>query len=220
MRTIALATALLLAAACTPAASVGQASADNWKPVPITPFLDEAVLGDPAAPVTIIEYASTTCPHCKAWHDEILPQIKAKYLDTHKARLFYRVLPTEPAEASVAGAAIARCVPKDQFFPVIDDLFARQEEVFTAARTAAGMQAELVSFGARHGLSPDEVRTCVTDKTIRGYIRKVVDDMPKFVDGTPTFIVNGTEVETPSLEKMSAALDAALATAPPPAAKP
>jgi protein-disulfide isomerase len=199
----------LALAACTPAAKE-----PAFKPVAISPYLEDVALGDPAAPVTIIEYASTTCGHCKAWHDLILPAVKAAYIDTGKAKLVYRTLPTEPAAVSVAGIAIARCAGKDKFFPVLDDLFAQQEAIFAAASNATGLQEALTAIGAKHGLNADQVRTCIEDPGIRDYLRKVVDEMPKEVDGTPTFLVNGKIIEPPTPEAFGAAIAAAANPAP------
>src|SRR5262245_39602441 len=97
------------------------------KTVPVTPFMGEAVMGDPAAKVEIVEYASTTCSHCRAFHETVLPELKKTYIDTGKAKLVYRVMPTPPPALSMAGGALARCAGEDRFFAVIDDLFDNQD---------------------------------------------------------------------------------------------
>ena len=99
---LALASAALMLAACTPAAEI-----DAYTKAPISPFLGKPVLGDPDAPVELAEYASTTCGHCRAFHEEIFPELKARYIDTGKVKLAWYVLPTAPAPLSLAGAAIA-----------------------------------------------------------------------------------------------------------------
>ncbi len=125
---LALASAALLLAACTPAAEI-----DAYTKVPISPFLGKPVLGDPNAPVELAEYASTTCGHCRGFHEEIFPALKAKYIDTGKVKLAWYVLPTAPAPLSLAGAAIARCAGEDRFFEAIDTLFDEQDTLFNAA---------------------------------------------------------------------------------------
>jgi len=182
-----------------------------FKPASITPFLEEAVLGDPAAPVEIIEYASTTCGGCYQLHTTIMPELKTTYIDTGKAKLLYRVLPTSPAPVSAAGAAIARCAGKDKFHDVIADLYASQPDILSAAQSG-DVQAELVKVGVRHGLSPDEVRTCVEDPTVRAYTLKIASEAPAFVQGTPSLIVNGDYVENNSRDEIFALIESKLAT--------
>lgn len=207
-----LAAIALVLSACQP-----KADEAPFTPVAINPFLGDAVLGDPDAPVTIIEYASTTCTHCEAFHRLILPGLKTAYIDTGKAKLIYRVLPTNPGAVSAAGAAIARCAGEKEFFPVLDDLFASQEEILNAARSETRVRKELVRVGIRHGLTEDEIRTCIDDPSIDAYLRKVIAEAPAFVQSTPTLIVDDQHVEEVSPDSMKAAIDAALAKAETPA---
>lgn len=202
--------ALVAVAACSPAA---EAPIDAGQ-VAIAPYLGETVLGDPAAPVEVIEYASTTCGHCAAFHALVLPDLKTRYIDTGKARLVYRVLPTQPGAVAAAGAAIARCAGEDRFFAVIDDLFVSQEAILRAARSEETARAALVEVAERHGLSAAQAQTCISDPAIAGQLAASLADMPAFVDSTPTLIVNGFEVEAPSPENLFAAIDAALAVPP------
>lgn len=204
--------AMALAAACQPKAEESAV----FVPVPITPFMGETVLGDKAAPVEIIEYASTTCGHCKAFHDEFLPGLKSGYIDTGKAKLVYRVLPTQPGALAMAGAAIARCAGEDKFFDVIDDLFAEQNNLLASGNEAAA-RAALEKLGARHGLTPDVVKTCIQSQEISDLIIKGVEESPDFVRSTPTLIVGGKHVEDYSLPSLAAAIEAELAAAPGPA---
>ncbi|MDP3740380.1 MAG: thioredoxin domain-containing protein [Hyphomonadaceae bacterium] len=183
-----------------------------YKTVPITPFLGEAVMGDPAAPVEVIEYASTTCGHCKAFHDRVLPDLKAKYIDTGKAKLVYRVMPTPPPELSMAGAAIARCAGEAKYFDVIGDLFKSQDSLLSNARQPRGLQQRLIELGGRHGLSADEVGTCVDDEALHEYSMENARSAPPSITSTPSFIVNGKDVDENTLEALSAAIDAASAT--------
>jgi len=201
-----------LLASCSPGSDDGP-----FKPVPISPFLDDAVLGEANAPVTIVEYASTTCHGCYQLHTTLMPEIKATYIDTGKVKLVYRVMPTPPPEVSLAGAAIARCVGKDKFYDVIADLFANQPKILKEA-ALGGARTELVRIGMRHGLSRDEVRTCIADKSIREYTLKVAQAAPAYVSHTPSLIVNGDYIEHNSRETIFALIEAKLAAAAPAAA--
>jgi protein-disulfide isomerase len=180
--------------------------------VPVAPFMGEAVAGDPGAKVEIVEYASTTCGHCKAFHDEVLPELKAKYIDTGKARLLYRVMPTPPVELSMAGGALARCAGEDRFFAVIDDLFDSQDELVGATGQPRRLQRLLIGLGGRHGLSADEVGSCLADEKLTGRLIGIAREAPASVTGTPAFIVNGIDVEQNTLDALSAAIDSALGT--------
>lgn len=207
--------AFLALAACQPGSAKPDAPAEA---AVIEPFLGEAVLGDRNAPVEIIEYASTTCGHCAAFHEFVLPGIKANYIDTGKAKLVYRVLPTPPAPVSAAGGAIARCAGEDKFFDVIDDLFKSQEEILRASRSEESARAALSKLAARHGLSDAQTQACINDDSIMAQLMESMEQMPEFVQATPTLIVNGAHVEDPSPENLSAAIEAAFAaTTPAPA---
>jgi len=90
----------------------------------------EAATGDMAlgapdgAKVTVVEYASVTCPHCAAWQEETWPAFKAAFVDTNKVRYVFRELPTPPANVAVAGFMIARCAGEDKYFDVIHGIMA------------------------------------------------------------------------------------------------
>ncbi len=88
--------------------------------------LGDQALGAANAPVTIVEYASMTCPHCANFHETIYPELKKKYVDTGKVRFIFREFPLDPLAA--AGSMLARCAGKDKFFPLIETLFAQQKD--------------------------------------------------------------------------------------------
>jgi len=209
---------LLAAAVLTVGCSQGGGDT-AFEPVEISPFLGEAVLGSADAPVEIIEYASTTCGGCYQLHTTIMPELKATYIDTGKARLVYRVLPTPPAPVSAAGAAIARCAGAEKFHDVIEDLYKSQPDVIRAAQ-AGDVQGELIRIGGRHGLSANEVRTCIQDPSIRDYTLKVASEAPAFVTSTPSLIINGDYLEQNSKEAIFAKIEQELAEGAPAPAGP
>ena len=112
--------------------------------------LKERVLGDPNAPVEIIEYASLTCPHCAAFHAEKLPQIKKKYIDTGKAKLIARDFPFDRLGAM--GAMMARCANPARYHQFLDVLF-KQQSKWTRSNDPVG---ELQKIGKLGGLSEDD----------------------------------------------------------------
>src|SRR5438067_6939922 len=97
---------------------------DTAKLLALTP--DDRILGKPDAPVTIIEYASLTCPHCAHFTTDVLPQLKEKWIDAGKAKLVLRDFPLD--EPALRAAMVARCAPAERYFPLIDTLFASQEK--------------------------------------------------------------------------------------------
>ena len=149
--------------------------------------LADMTLGDPGAPITIIEYASLTCPHCASFHKDTFPRIKERYIDTGKARLIYRDFPFD--RAALFAAALARCAGADRFFHFIDALFGAQASWSRAADPVAA----LVRIGRLGGLERAEIDACLGDQTLLdGILAMRVDGAKKFeVSSTPTFIVNG-----------------------------
>ena len=83
-------------------------------------------LGDEKAPVTIIEYASMTCPHCATFHDTTYPELKKRYIDTGKVRFIFREFPLD--QLAPAAFMLARCAGPDKYFPMIETLFQQQKE--------------------------------------------------------------------------------------------
>ena len=103
-------------------------TAQQALPVPPVTVADR-VLGDAEAPVTVIVYASFTCPHCADFHQTALVPIKARFIDTGRARLVYRDLPTGPQALSEPAAKLARCAAPEAYYTVADTLYAGQDAV-------------------------------------------------------------------------------------------
>ena len=209
----ALASAALALSACDPPATV-----EAYKVVPISPFMGMPVLGDANAPVELTEYASTTCSHCKAFHDEVFPQLKDKYIDTGKVKLVWAVMPTQPTGISLAGAAIARCAGEQHFFAVIDTLFDEQDKLFELASNPPALLQEFFAIGAKYNLTHDQVGTCLDSEEINKLTREGVKAAPASITGTPSFVIKGEKLEIETFEGLAAAIDAELAGVVQPAA--
>lgn len=203
---IAFASAALALAACEEPRTI-----EAFKVVPISPFMGTPVLGDPNAPVELTEYASTTCSHCKAFHDEVFPLLKEKYIDTGKVKLAWAVMPTQPTGISLAGAAIARCAGEQNFFAVIDTLFDEQDKLFELASSPAELLQEFFAIGAKYNLTHDQVGTCLDSQEINKLTREGVKAAPASITGTPSFVIKGEKIEVESFEGLAAAIDAELA---------
>ena len=150
----------------------------------------DRVLGQADAPITIIEYASLTCPHCAAFDRETLPKIKQNWIDTGKAKLVYRDFPLDGW--ALRAAMVARCAPPDRFFGFIDALFQGQN---TWARASDPEQAlgRLAKLG---GISEDKFQACMKDEKLADAVAasRVVAEKEYGVESTPTFFINGTKM--------------------------
>ena len=161
---------------------------------------NDRILGNPNAPITIVEYASLTCPHCAHFTDEILPQIKKEWIDTGKAKLVLRDFPLD-GEALKA-AMIARCAPPDRFYAFIDTFFADQDKWVQASdfQAALGRLAEL------GGMSKTAVDACLKNTSLENQILqgRLTAGKQLGVDATPTFFVNGTKFTgAPTVEQFN-----------------
>ncbi|MIL09500.1 DsbA family protein, partial [Salmonella enterica subsp. enterica] len=128
--------------------------------------LPEKSFGPDDAPVTIIEYASLTCPHCRTFHVNVWPDLKKKYVDTGQVRFIMREFPFDPR--SSAGFMLARC-SKDNYFPMIDVLF-KQQANWAAVENA---QAALLQLAKLAGFSQQQFEACLTDQKLLDDIRAV-----------------------------------------------
>jgi protein-disulfide isomerase len=161
--------------------------------------LPDMALGPTDAPVTIIEYASLTCPHCAYFNKEVFPKIKSAYVDTGKIRYVFREFPRDIKDA--AGAMLARSIARDdcgKYFAIIDLLFRQQDQLLektTETLTRVGKQA---------GMSQQAIETCLKDQALLDKLtanRKFAVDVLK-IPGTPTFFINGAMLEgVPSFEE-------------------
>jgi protein-disulfide isomerase len=177
---------------------------------------DDMVVGAANAPVTLIEYASSMCPHCAHFHETVWEQLKANYIDTGKVRFIYREYPTAPAPVAVAGFQLARCggATTEQYFVRLGEIY-RQQRAILGGGTMESVRQKLVEIGAAAGLSEQQVMDCITDEEGAARIRRIQEGSEQFhVEGTPTLILNGQKLEDPSAatyEGLSRFIDAALA---------
>ncbi|MDE2495750.1 MAG: thioredoxin domain-containing protein [Alphaproteobacteria bacterium] len=177
-----------------PAANEGQISTGSTQ---ISVFKDEHTMGNPAAPIKVLEYAAPTCPHCAHFAVTGLPIIKREYIDTGKVFYIFRVYPLRAADAAVE--AIAHCLPKDQYFPFIEMMFRQQVEWDPDGYQVGDVGAAIIRMAQSTGMPPSRAEQCITDKSEADYINLVAQDgEQKYnIEETPTFIVNGTMLETP-----------------------
>ncbi len=160
---------------------------------PINGLPDRAI-GDPNAPVTIVEFASLSCGHCKTFHGSTFKEIKEKYVDTGQVRYVFREMPTDP-QIAVAGALVARCVPEEKYSDAVAQLFERQTAFFEASRDSAALWDSYLTFARSAGLTEDEFQACLRDEAEIERLNEVgVQAEAQFgIRSTPSFVI-GEEV--------------------------
>ena len=177
--------------------------------------LPDMALGEANAPVTIVEYMSTTCPHCAAFHNNTFDAIKTKYVDSGKVRFVLREFPFDPRAA--AAFMLARCNPQDttklteaaQYFPMISMLM-KQQEVWAAAQD--GREA-LLQMSKLAGFTQESFQACLTNQKLLDDVNAVRERGAKEfgVAATPTFLINGKRYSGDmSVDTMSALIDSML----------
>lgn len=149
-------------------------------------ILPDMSIGQPDAKVTIVEYASMTCPHCAQFHALTLPELKTKYIDSGKVRLILREFPFDPR--AEAGFMLARC-SGDNYFPMVDVLF-KQQMQWAGVENA---KDALMQISKLAGFTQEKFEACLTDQKLLEDVRSVRDRGAKEfgVDSTPTFFING-----------------------------
>lgn len=149
------------------------------------PDLGEMAMGPDNAKVTIIEYYSASCPHCASFHKDIFTVLKRDYLDTGKVRFVLREFPLD--KAALAASMIARCAPKEKFFPIIDALFDTQESWLK--KPAVGLR-KVARFS---GFTPASFDDCLDNKELADKIMAIRNKAQKEfgVKGTPALFING-----------------------------
>ena len=200
---------LLLFAGALPAAAQGPApkpasAEEQAKLLAVSP--EDRVLGKADAPITIVEYASLTCPHCAHFDQDVLPKLKEKWIDTGKAKLVFRDFPLD--QSALLAATVARCEPPEKFYGFIDALFKTQGEWGAAKDPRAGLQS-LAQLG---GMGKKEFTACVDNKAGQDKVvqSRFVAANQLAVDSTPTFFINGSKFAgAPTFEDFDKALSAA-----------
>jgi protein-disulfide isomerase len=184
-----------------PARAQDPSPAELMKPGP----LGEMILGDEKAPVTIIEYASMTCPHCAQFHETTYPELKKRYIDTGKVRFIFREFPLD--QLAAAGFMLARCAAQDaakgaapsadpaagseKYFAMIETLFAQQRD-WVVQRPLQ----PLLAIAKQAGFSEQAFNDCLKNQQVLEGIEEVRQRAAqKFnVQSTPTFFINGKQV--------------------------
>jgi protein-disulfide isomerase len=171
--------------------------------------LEDMTLGDAKAPVTVIEYASTTCPHCSHFYETTFPELKKRYIDTGKVRYIYREFVLNQLDA--AAVMLLRCTDKDKYFPLLDAFFTKQQEWVVDKPIPP-----LLAIAKQAGFTEESFNACLdTQKNSRS--KELLDKIEARnqaaqklgVNSTPTFFVNGKKLKPGdiSIEDMAKEID-------------
>ncbi len=147
----------------------------------------EMALGRDDAPVTIIEYASMSCPHCAKFHEQTLPMLQEKYIDTGKVRLVFREFPLE--RTAYWASIMARCAGEKRYFAFVDVFFKKQQSWYSAEDP---FQA-LLKIARLGGLSASAVKACSEDQALGDGIlqTRLEGEQQHDVTSTPSFVIDG-----------------------------
>ncbi|MGR3502679.1 DsbA family protein [Pseudaestuariivita sp.] len=188
------------------AANAQEASADTEADAP---EIIEMTLGNPDADVTIIEYASYTCPHCATFHNGPYKQLKADYIDTGKVQFIYREVYFD--KYGMWASMIARCAGPDKFFGITDMLYQTQAS-WSRAGSDAAIADELRKVGRLAGISGEQIEACLTDgDKLRALVEwfranATADD----ISSTPSFVINGRKYANMGYGELSDLIDSKL----------
>jgi len=170
---------------------------------------DDMTMGNPQAKVTVVEYASASCPHCAEFNNDTFPAFKTKYIDSGKIHYVFREFLTPPLPVAASGFLIARCAGKDKYFSVLDAIFHGQQAMYQSG----DYHGALLRIAESAGLSEQQFNACTNDDAaIKALNDRVQKSLDAGITGTPTFVVNGTKMDgAPTLPNLDAAIAAAQA---------
>jgi len=172
--------------------------------------VQEMSLGDPAAPVTVIEYASFTCPHCANFHANVLDDLKADYIDTGKVHFIYREVYFD--RFGLWAGMLARCGGPEKYFGIADMIYDAQSD-WTQGADASVVAGNLRRIGLMAGLEQDQIDACLNDAAtaqalVTAYQQNAEADG---INSTPTFIIDGQKYSNMPYDEFARVLDEKLA---------
>ena len=197
---------LILATLLVLAGSFAALAQDSSTEVPLAP---DMAMGDPDAPVTVIEYGSYTCPHCARFNEEVFPLLKADYIDTGKVRFIHREIYFD--RYGLWAALLARCGDGTRYFGMNDLIYGTQRDWLGNGEPQEVLN-NLRKMGRLAGLEDEQIDACLKDKdtaqslvaTFQHY--STADD----VRGTPTFIIDGQKYSNMPYSDFREAIDSRL----------
>ncbi|QBF33813.1 DsbA family protein [Thalassococcus sp. S3] len=187
---------------------VGAANAQESAEDIDTSGIVEMTMGSEDAPVTVIEYASYTCPHCATFHQGPFKQLKADYIDTGKVQFVYREVYFD--RFGLWASMVARCAGPDKFFGITEVLYQDQPN-WSRAGGPTEIVDELRRIGRLAGIENETLEACLQDgdkaRTLVAWYQQNAEEHG--VNSTPSFVINGTKYENMSYDDFAARIEAA-----------
>jgi protein-disulfide isomerase len=183
-RTLMLSTAAMAVAAFTLPA-LAQEKKIDLSDLMTPPAEGEMSMGSDTAKVTIIEYASASCPHCAAFNNDEFGKLKTEYIDTGKVKFIFREFPHN--DQAMAAFMVARCSPKEKYFPLMDIYFKTQQKWVPDAYN------QLKDIAKQTGMTEADFEACLKNEKVAKGVFEVRDKADKSygVTSIPTFFING-----------------------------
>ena len=162
--------------------------------------IEDIVLGDPTAPVTIIEYASFTCPHCKNFHEGTFKKLKKNYIDEGKVKFILRDVFFD--RYGLWAAMVARCDNTEKFYSIVEEIFRRQAE-WTKGEEDVQIANNLRKIGLSIGMDSETIGECLSDgdmaqALVNEYQKNAEKDK---ISSTPSFLINGEKMKKSSYDE-------------------
>lgn len=152
----------------------------------VTEMMADRVLGDAAAPVTIVEFASYTCSHCATFHNNVLPTVKEQLINTGKAKLILREFPLD--KFALKASLLARCAPADKYYDLVEVIFRNQDRWVKSEDPIKSLK----QLGGLTGMDDAQMDTCLNNTEMENaLLKRVTDAQAQYnVSATPTFVFN------------------------------
>lgn len=202
--------AAVVAFALTPMLAHAQEATATPAPEAAAVEVQDFSIGDPAAKVKIVEYASFTCPHCANFHATVWPELKKNYIDTGKVHFTYREVYFD--RYGLWAAMMARCGGEMRYFGIVDVLFDTQKE-WAGSEDPNVVVENIKKIGRSVGMDDATMDTCMKDakqaEALVAHFQKNFE--ADGIEGTPSFMINGTKQSNMSYEDMAKIIDDELA---------
>ena len=172
-------------------------------------ILPDIPMGDPNAPITLIEYASYTCPHCANFHDTVFGKLKTEYIDTGKVKFIHREVYFD--KYGLWAGLIAQCGGAPKYHALSGMIYETQKEWIGDGKDAT-IADNLRKIGLKSGLSKEQIDACMADQARMGamiatYQKNATADE---INSTPTLVIDGVKHSNMSYDELKAILDAKL----------
>jgi len=169
-------------------------------------LIEDMVLGDPNAPVTIVEYASFTCPHCKNFHEGTFKKLKQNYINTGKVKFILRDVYFD--RYGLWAAMVARCDSSNKFYGIVDEIFRKQSE-WTDGAENIDIANNLRKIGLAAGMNSETISACLNDGDMAQALVDVYQTNAERdqISSTPSFLINGEKMNNSSYSEFVSKID-------------